>query len=156
MHHLLAFEIDNHQFGLHVPLVQRVVHACEITPIPDSPPAVLGVINVHGVVTLVLNTRRKLGLPERGVAVSDYFVIASSGTYNMALHVDAIKGLVEYSEDQLVSMDDVVSQKSATSVVRVVDGLILVYDPNKSLNETEQRQLAVALDRMRKANEQGT
>ncbi len=57
MNHLLSFEIDSFQFGLHVPLVQRVVPACEIIPLPDSPPAVLGLINIQGNITPVLNTR---------------------------------------------------------------------------------------------------
>jgi len=156
LQHLLAFEIDNHHFGLHLPLVQRVVPACEITPIPDCPPAVLGLINVQGVITPVLNTRRKLGLPERLVKVSDYFVIASADKYHLALHVDSVKGLLEYSEDQLVELDELTSKDSHIGVLRIVDGLVLVYDPNKSLNEVEKKHLALALERARNPNESGS
>lgn len=155
MNHLLAFEIDNYQFGLHVPLVERVIPACEVTPVPDSPPAVLGLINIQGTITPVLNTRMKLGLPERGVAVTDYFVIASSDKHQLALHVDSVKGLMEYTDEQLIPIDDVLTQKTPVSVVRILDGLVLVYDTNKSLSETEKKHLAVALERALKANDKG-
>jgi purine-binding chemotaxis protein CheW len=156
MNHLLAFEIDNYQFGLHVPLVQRVIPACEITPVPDAPPAVMGLINIQGQVTPVLNTRKKLGLPERAIRITDYFVIASHDHFHLALHVDSVKGLLEYADEQIVAIDDVLAHKSAVSVVRIVDGLVLVYDPNRSLSETEQKHLAVALERARKPNDQGS
>lgn len=156
MNHLLAFEIDNYQFGLHVPLVERVVPACEVTPVPDGPAAVLGLINIQGTITPVLNTRKKLGLPERLVSPSDYFIIASSEKYHMALHVDSVKGLLEYSDDQLIPIDDVLTQETPVSVVRIVDGLVLVYDTNKSLSDTERKHLAVALERVRKLNDQGS
>ncbi len=51
----------------------------------------------------------------------------------MALHVDSVKGLLEYGEDQLISIDDVLSQKMPVNVVRIVDGLVLLYDPAKVL-----------------------
>lgn len=156
VHHLLAFEIDNHQFGLNVPLVERVVPACEITPIPDCPPAVLGLISVQGVITPVLNTRRKLGLPERPLAVSDYFVIASAGKYHLALPVDLVTGLLEYDDNQLMQLQNLSAKDSQVDVLRIVDGLILVYDPNKSLDEVEKKQLAIALERARKPHESGS
>ncbi len=153
--HLLAFEIDNHHFGLHIPLVQRVV-PLRNNPDPSCPPAVLGLINVQGLITPVLNTRRKLGLPERLVKVSDYFVIASTDKYHLALHVDSVKGLLEYSEDQLVELNELTSKESHIGVLRIVDGLVLVYDPNKSLNEVETKHLALAIERARNPNESGS
>ena len=155
MNQILAFEIDGYQFGVHLPSVQRVVQAVEIKPVPDIPDTVSGLINVHGAIIPVLNTRKRLGLPERPLALSDYFVIADCQGQLLAIIVDAIHGVMSYSSDQLLAMESVVPEKAPVDVLRIVDGLLLVYNPEKSLNASEWSTLAIALEQARGKHEQG-
>jgi purine-binding chemotaxis protein CheW len=147
VNHLLAFEIDGYQFGLHLPSVQRVVQAVEIQPLPDVPTTVAGLINVQGSIVPVLNTRKRLGLSERSVALTDQFIIAAADHHSIALIVDSVQGIVEYSDDQLVELEQMAADKSSANILRIVDSMLLVYNPDKSLTKKEWSTLAVALDK---------
>jgi purine-binding chemotaxis protein CheW len=144
VNNLLAFEIDGYQFGLHLSEIQRVVQAVDIQPLPDVPDTVAGLINVQGNIVPVINTRRRLGLPERALELTDLFIIASAEKRSIALIVDSVQGVVEYTDDQLVELDET-TDKATTGVLRIVDGLLLVYNPDKSLSMKEWSNLAVAL-----------
>jgi purine-binding chemotaxis protein CheW len=152
---LLAFEIDGYKFGLHLESVQKVVQAVEIQPVPDLPEAVCGLINVHGKVMPVLNTRKRLGLAERPLELTDFFVIASAGLQSIALIVDSIQGVIDYSENQLMTLDSVLPEKTPVNVLRIVDGMLLVYDPDKSLDASQWSTLAIALHQAGISNDQG-
>src|SRR5687767_1730159 len=76
MQHLVIFILDDQRYALPLSAVERVVRAVEVTPVPQGPKGIVGVINVEGEVVPVVNTRRKFGLPERGIETSDQFVIA--------------------------------------------------------------------------------
>jgi purine-binding chemotaxis protein CheW len=144
VNNLLAFEIDGYQFGLHLSEIQRVVQAVDIQPLPDVPDTVAGLINVQGNIVPVINTRRRLGLPERALELTDLFIIALAEKRSIALIVDSVQGVVEYTDDQLVELDET-TDKATTGVLRIVDGLLLVYNPDKSLSMKEWSNLAVAL-----------
>ncbi len=152
MDQILAFEIDGHKFGLRLQSVQRVVQAVEIQPVPDVPDSIAGLINVHGTIVPVLNTRKRLGLPERPLALSDYFVIATTDKQPIALIVDSIQGVVDHASDQLTSLTGVLPEDSPASVLRMVDGILLVYNPDKSLKIDEWSTLALALDKHDQGN----
>jgi purine-binding chemotaxis protein CheW len=152
---LLSFKIDGYQFGLHLQSVQKVVQAVEIQPLVDGPDAIVGVINVHGKIMPVLNTRKRLGLPERPLTLTDFFIIASAETKLIALIVDSVQGVLNYSADQLIKLEDTLSQKHSGSVLRIVDGLLLMYDSDNSLNVSEWSSLAIALDQIGSAHGSG-
>jgi len=146
VNHLLAFEIDGYQFGLHLPNVERVVQAVEIQPIPDLPAMVAGLINVQGSIVPVLNTRKRLGLEERSLILTDQFIIAATDKHSIALVVDSVQGIVEYAADQLVELEQMAADKSSASILRIVDSMLLVYNPEKSLSKKDWSTLAVALE----------
>jgi purine-binding chemotaxis protein CheW len=151
---LLAFEIDGYQFGLHLQFVDRVVQAVEIQPVPDFPEMMAGVINVQGTIMPVLNTRKRLGLKERPLKVSDLFVIAVAEKHQIALIVDSVQGIMTYTSDQLMQMDKASPGKPQADVLRIADGLLLVYNPESSLSPSEWSTLALALEQAGKAHDQ--
>ena len=52
---LVVFRLDERRYALPLAVVERVVRAVDVTPLPKAPPMVLGVIDVHGRVLPVLN-----------------------------------------------------------------------------------------------------
>jgi len=149
--HLLVFQIDQRRFGVHISNVRQVVPAVEITPLPEAPPTVMGAINVHGVVTPVVNTRKRLGLPERPIALTDYMVISTMNDRPLAIPVDAVEGIVDYSKEELIALTSIIDE-SMGDVVKIVDGLLVVYDPDRTFSDKEQSVLALAVERFVNAN----
>src|SRR5438093_13678478 len=92
---LVVFLIDEWRFALDLPIVERVVRAAEVTPLPDSPEVILGVLKVEGRVVPVFNIRKRLGMPEREMELSDQMIIAHASSGSVALVVDEVTGLIE-------------------------------------------------------------
>lgn len=118
---------------------------------PEAPASVLGAINVHGTITPVVNTRKRLGLTERPISLTDYMVISTMNERPLAIPVDAVDGIVDYSSEQLVALPSIIDE-SMGDVVKIVDGLLVVFDPDRSLSEGEKSVLALALERFADAN----
>ena len=53
------------EYAIPAESVREVFRFAAVMPLPDSPPWVLGVIDVRGRVVPVVDGRRRLGLPER-------------------------------------------------------------------------------------------
>lgn len=86
---VVVLALDDLRFGLSMNAVERVIRAVEVSPLPDAPAGVLGVVNVHGCILPVYDIRPRFGLASREMRVSDHLVIARAGNQPVALLVDA-------------------------------------------------------------------
>ncbi len=59
----LSFIVDNEEYGVDILRVQGIQGWDSVTPIPNTPPHVLGVINLRGAVVPIFDLRRRFGLP---------------------------------------------------------------------------------------------
>src|SRR6266853_41985 len=73
---LVVFRLDEERYALRLDVVERIVQAAEVTPLPNAPTIVLGLIDLEGRVLPVLNVRRRFRLPEREIGPADQFLIA--------------------------------------------------------------------------------
>ena len=59
---VLVFQIKNERYGIELADVAEVLAPVHCTPVPGAPPAIAGVINVHGEIRPVLDLARLLGV----------------------------------------------------------------------------------------------
>ncbi len=60
----LTFRLGGEDYGVDILKVQEIRGWTEVTPMPNTPDAILGVINLRGTVVPVVDLRRHFGLPE--------------------------------------------------------------------------------------------
>ncbi len=144
--HIVAFTLDDQRYGLNLSLVERIVRAVEITPLPDAPCAILGVINVEGRIMPVLNTRKWLGLRERDIELQDVFIIVSANGHSVALVADEVKPVVEVPVNQMTDSQEIINTSgSVVGLAKSDDGLIMVLTAEKALPGEALRRLDSAL-----------
>ena len=144
--HIVAFSLDDQQYGLNLSCVERIVRAVSITPLPDAPSEILGVINVEGRIMPVLNTRKWLGLPERDIELQDVFIIVSANRHSVALVADEVKPVVEVPVNQMIDSREVVNTSgSVEGIAKSDDGLIMVLTAEKALHGEALGKLDSAL-----------
>lgn len=144
---LVVFTIEAQRYALYLSAVDRIVHAVEVTPLPKAPEIVLGVVNVKGRIVPVINVRRRFRLPDRDLRVSDQIVIARTSTRTVALVVDAVSGVVEFSEKEVVSSGKIAPRiEYVEGVVKLEDGLVLIHDLDQFLSLDEERTLDASLN----------
>jgi len=59
----LTFSLQGEEFGLQILRVREIIGMVDITPVPNTPPYIRGVINLRGKVIPVVCLRLKFGLP---------------------------------------------------------------------------------------------
>jgi purine-binding chemotaxis protein CheW len=145
---LLIFTLDEQGYALRLAAVERVVRAAAITPLPQAPQVVLGVLDLQGQVIPVIDLRQRFGLPTRDLGTSDQFVVARAGELTVALVVDGTRGVLDAGAEVMVAPDQVLSDGLAflEGVTRTADGLVLIHDLASLLFPEEQTLLARALE----------
>jgi purine-binding chemotaxis protein CheW len=144
---LVVFRLDERRYALPLAVVERVVRAVDVTPLPKASPIVLGAINVHGRVLPVLNVRKRFLMPEREIGPADWFLLAHTARHTVVLVVDESEGVVERTQAEVVLSTQIVPDLDHfPGVLRLDDGLVLIHDLEKFLSLDEARALDEAMD----------
>ncbi len=142
-----VFILDGRSYALHLSAVDRVVRMVDIIPLIKAPDIVLGVINIQGRVIPVINMRRRFGLPEREIALTDQLIVAHTARRPVALVADTVTDIVECSEQDLVTAESILPEvEYVEGVVKLKDGLILIHDLDEFLSLEEENSLDLALE----------
>jgi purine-binding chemotaxis protein CheW len=92
---LALFTIENRQYALALDSVERVIRAVEVTPLPEAPENILGVINMHGRIIPVLDVRMLFKLPHEEITPHHQMMILNTHDRDVALVVDKVSGVME-------------------------------------------------------------
>ena len=143
---IVCFTLDTHLCGVWLDVVERVLPAMELVPLPNAPAIVIGVFNLEGRIIPAFDLRRRFGLPERELAVTDHFIVARARGLSVAIVVDDNHGLVPCDPEHLTNVDSILpGLPLVRGVLRHADALILVHDLGDFLSLEDARQLDVAL-----------
>ena len=142
----VVFSLDNQKYALSLPDVVRVVRAVEITCLPKAPEIVLGVINIQGRITPVINIRKRFRLPEREINPEDRFIIADTSKRLVALMVDEVRGVIESREQELITADKILpGMEHIEGVMKLEDDIVFIHDLDKFLSLEEEKKLDDAM-----------
>lgn len=59
--HIIGFQVGRETYGVPITSLHEIVRVPEITPVPDAPAHVEGVINLRGKIVSVVDLRKRLG-----------------------------------------------------------------------------------------------
>ncbi|HEX7952858.1 MAG TPA: chemotaxis protein CheW [Burkholderiales bacterium] len=143
---VVVFTLGAQRYGLALAAVEHVVRIVEITPLPQAPEIVLGIINVQGRLMPVMNLRRRFRLPEREPALNDQMIIARLKQRSVALVVESVAGVLDHAPREAVASGDILPDSDYVDcVVKLEDGLILIHDLDRFLSSDETRSLDAAM-----------
>jgi purine-binding chemotaxis protein CheW len=146
---LLVFVLDERKFSVDLPMVVRVVRMVEITPLPQGPDVVLGLINVQGQIIPVVSIRKRCGLPERAPCLKDRLIILRIPERMVALIVDEVIGVLHGADHEVVASQQLFPGIDAVDgVVKHNDDIVLIQDMEQFLLARDERELSKAMQKM--------
>ena len=86
---LLAYE----KYGIESSYVREIYPLKELTPMPCTPPFVLGVINVRGQILSVIDIKKFFDLPEKGLTDLNKVIILQSDRMEFGILADVVLGV---------------------------------------------------------------
>ncbi|MFN0079013.1 MAG: chemotaxis protein CheW [Prosthecobacter sp.] len=143
----VVFNLDEQEFAVALAVVERVVRAVEVTPIPEAPHGVRGVINFQGRIVPVFDLWTRFGLPTREVRTTDHLVIAHTYWRTVALLVNSVTSVVSRGEVQITPTAGILPQLDMVTGVMKRDGsLVLVHDLERFLSIEDHAALQLMLN----------
>ncbi|WP_137973225.1 chemotaxis protein CheW [Pseudomonas sp. F(2018)] len=134
---LLSFTLGEELYAIETGHVGAVLPLPHFTPLPGTPPFVLGIVNVRGHIVSVLDLRVFFELPIEGLSDKNYLVVLRNQEMEFGLLADRIRGIEQIPRDSLqaglANLTGIranyllgVTAEQAT----VLDGTRLLGDPN--------------------------
>lgn len=133
---VLVFALDEEIYALEAVHVAEAVPLKLFTPLPGTPPFVLGIVNVHGRIVSVLDLRVFFEIPKRGLSDLNYLVVLRGPDMEFGLLTDRLLGLHRIDAGNLqTELPNLTGIRAAylRGVTRaqwtVLDGAKLLADP---------------------------
>lgn len=126
---IVVFMLDGQRYALPIETVQEIQQLVAISGLPDASPAVIGVINLRGVVVAVVDLRLLVGLPslEYGLRTPMLFVRTARGL--VALIVDEVEDVMEVPQGSAQPPSSMYALSDRLlCVVRLEIGIVFVFD----------------------------
>jgi purine-binding chemotaxis protein CheW len=98
---LLEFRLAQERYALETRYVQEVHPLKNLTPLPCTPPFVLGIVNVRGRILPVLDVKKFFDLPEQGLTDLHRIILVRGDDLELGLLADAIVGVRTVPVDSL-------------------------------------------------------
>src|ERR1019366_1698015 len=98
---LLEFRLAQEHYALETRYVREVYPLKDLTPLPCTPPFVLGIVNVRGRILPVIDLKKFFDLPEQGVTDLHRIILIEGNEMALGLLADAVEGMRSISADNL-------------------------------------------------------
>ena len=146
MYNVVIFDLENQKYALPCESIVKIVNAVAITPLPHMPKKIIGIINVHGSVIIVIDIRILMELPPKELELSDKIIITKTAKRHVAFIVDSVDELSEIEESRIVKMDSIVPDSDIyDGTIKLKRGLVMVYNTAKFLSLEEEEAIEEAL-----------
>lgn len=139
---LLVFALGAERYGIETRHVLEVVRLRGLTPVPCTPPFVLGVMSHRGRILAVLDLRTLLDLAGRGIAEGSQVVAVEAGGMAFGIVADAVGEGIRVAGDglapppaALVGGGHAFIRGVTAGMVAVLDVEAMARDPRITVNE---------------------
>lgn len=135
---VVVFELADEEYAVDITQSKQIIKVPKITPVPNTPAYVRGVINLRGQIVPVVDLRKRFGI-NSGTGEKERIITIEYEDMLIGLLVDDIKEVLWYdTEKELESapeIDTAVRQDYIKGVIKKGKRLIVLIDLEKLLFE---------------------
>lgn len=127
----LTFTLDNEEYGIEILKVQEIKGFSKITPIPNAPPFVKGVVNLRGSVVPIVDLRSRFSMLPRDYDQFTVIIVVNLGTKVVGLVVDTVSDVLTIPAGQVAETPELaggVDASCVTGMGKVNEKLVMLLD----------------------------
>ena len=135
---IVTFHLGGQVYALPIDRVQEIQQIVEFTQVPDDSPAILGMVNLRGLVIPALDTHTLLGMSVVEHTIDTPMIICRSSQGLVALIVEQVDDVVDLPEGCLQAAPSIHSLASRmVGVCRFDTGMVFLLDVDALLEPVE-------------------
>ena len=146
----LTFRLGEEEYGVEILKVQEIKGYTAITPVPNTPAYLKGVMNLRGTIVPVVDLRAKFGMAETEYTAFTVIIVLTVGTKVMGLIVDAVSDVLNIPKTDIQATPDFGAQVDArfiSGMAKAGDKLVVLLDIDRVLGEAELADLGARAER---------
>lgn len=133
----IVFNLGEEEFAVEISEVREIINAEAITPIPDSPEFISGIINIRGNIIAVIDLKARFFLYPKKEAESKHIIITENSYGIMVNEVTEILRLSEAAINEAPELVTKIHGEYIKGVITLENRLIILLDFTKVLSEEE-------------------
>jgi len=129
-HQLVTFFLSEQEFGVDIQSVREIKGSQETTTLPNTPPYVLGAINLRGQIIAVYDLRYLLGIGKTEVGSVHVIVVVEIGDRCLGLLADSVSDILtlDTSEIRQAPATSVTQDQFLTGLIAREKNLVSILD----------------------------
>ncbi len=136
----ILFEIAQTSYAIQARLVQQMEMISTITPVPNAPNFVEGVVFSRGQVIPVIDLRVRLGLKKAEYNLRTRLIVIQTGTRTVGVIVDSAREFVSMPTDAIQPPPEAIgsSAKYISGIIRLGERIILLLNVEQLLTIADE------------------
>jgi purine-binding chemotaxis protein CheW len=131
---VVEFDLAGERYAVELMRVREVSLLKELTPVPCTPPFVLGIINLRGEIRTVIDLKRFFELPSKGISELNKIIMLHADGMELGILADSITGVRTVPVSQLQPSLPTLTGVRADYLRGVTHDRLVVLDAAKLLS----------------------
>jgi purine-binding chemotaxis protein CheW len=139
-HQFLTFALGREEYGVEILKIQEIKSFSAVTPLPNAPAYVKGVLNLRGTIVPIIDLRKKFGMPEEAYTHFTVIVVVQVLGKTLGFVVDAVSDVLTVAADAIQPTPDLHGQldtRFLNGLAQAGEKLVILLDIDKVLTTTE-------------------
>ena len=166
---LVVFELNSEEYGVPITDIKEIIKSGEITPIPNVPDFIKGILNLRGKISVIIDLGKRFNLIRKSSGIIDGHIIITEVNNNIfgvtvdqvteviqvpvssiqpapnlvssKIHADYIQGVVVLEEQKTTEAVKQSTEEKTSTTSKSASRLIVLLDMPKMLEEKELLEL---------------
>lgn len=141
---IIVYQIENEEYAISVQHVGSIERVLPITRVPGTSDYVKGVINLRGVVTPVIDLKKRFYNKETNFTEQTRIIIVSIEEITIGLIVDSANDVIDIDKDLIEPAPEAIGSRVVdyiSGVIKLDKRLFILLDLEKVLNKNELNDL---------------
>ena len=130
----LVFGLDNEEYGLNLNELSEIIMIPEITPIPNSPDFIKGVLNLRGQIVVVIDLEKRFGLVHEKESKPKHIIIVQMYETFFGIIVDSVREVINAPIDKIRVTPGLLSAKIHAEYI---NGVLVLDNAGVEIKETK-------------------
>jgi len=139
--HLVTFRLLGEEFALPITDVREIIRMVEVTPVPQAPTLVEGVINLRGQIIPVVDMRKRFGIEPKETDHESCMIVIEMRGILVGIIVDDIPNIGRIPSDSVSPPPAMVAGAIGAEYIKGIshheDRMIILIDMRKVFSQDE-------------------
>ena len=144
----LTFTLKNEEYGIEILKVQEIKGFSKITPIPNAPVFVRGVMNLRGTVVPIIDLRARFSMNEKDYDQFTVIIVVNVGSRVVGLVVDTVSDVLNIPTEQIAEPPELAGNGDGSCITgmgKLGERIIMLLDIGRLVGVETITSLETAL-----------